>query len=53
LNDVGVVESGEGFGFALEPHPSLTRSHLGRQDLQCHLAAELRVLSDIDFTLYS
>ena len=43
-DDPGVVEGGEGLGLALEAlEPLRVGGHLGRQDLEGHLAPELRV----------
>ena len=43
-SDVGMVQRGEDFGFALEPRHALgvARECFG-QDFQCHIAPELRI----------
>ena len=42
--DVGVVQRGEDFGFALKPRePVAIRHHGGRQDLDSHLALQLGI----------
>ncbi len=48
-HDVRVVELGGSLGLALEPQPLLVvADHLGRQDLQCHMAAERNLLGLVD-----
>jgi len=48
-HDVGVIESGDGFGLALETGAPLGAcGELGREDFQSDFAIELRVLREID-----
>ena len=46
--DIRVVQSGDGTGFALEPLQALRAAgHLSGQDLDCDVAAEARVSSAV------
>ncbi len=50
-NDVGVIECGDRFGFSSETSPALfALGKLRRQDFQRHLAVQLGVLGQIDFS---
>ena len=49
-DDAGMIQGGECFRLALEPLEPLGASgHLGRQDFQGHVAAELCVFRAVDF----
>ena len=49
-DDIGMIESGDGFGFTLESLSKLLGvRHVGWEYFQSHLAAELGVLGDEDF----
>ena len=51
-DDIGVVKSGYRLCLSFKLCPTLgILGHLGRKDLQRHLAAELGVLGNVDFAL--